>query len=74
MRLTELEAREIRASGSSQACRDDHARMSAHIHDPFIVNGEVDCDRVIEFLTEYNEFLKHPIKPAGHFVERDMKL
>lgn len=39
-----------------------------------MVNGEVECDRVIEFLTQYNEFLGHPRKERTPFTERNMKL
>jgi hypothetical protein len=38
------------------------------------VDGEVDGDRVIEFLDQYNAMLGHPVKPAAAFLETNMKL
>ncbi len=49
-------------------------RLHGTRHNPFIVDGVVDCGRVTEFLTEYNEFLNHPVKPRREFIERNMKL
>jgi hypothetical protein len=74
MLLTEPEKTELRAIKCSETYRNDNMMISATRHNPYIVNGKVDCDRVIEFLSDYNEFLKHPMKPAKHFIERNMKL
>lgn len=74
MHLTEEEIKELLAIRDSDTYRKDCMRISATRHNPFIVDDKVDCDRVIEFLSDYNEFLNHPMKPAGHFIERNMKL
>ncbi|KAF0220521.1 MAG: hypothetical protein FD174_1175 [Geobacteraceae bacterium] len=54
--------------------RADAEQLRANRHNPFIVDGKVDCARVVEFLTDYNEFLYHPMKPHRPFIEKDMKL
>lgn len=43
-------------------------------HNPFIVNGEVDMDLLLEFLTEYNRFINHEPKPFKPMIDRVMKL
>lgn len=74
MPFTEQEKTELKAFAASESMRMDSERLRATRHNPFMVNGIVDCDRVIEFLTEYNEFLNHPMKPHRKFIERNMKL
>jgi hypothetical protein len=54
--------------------RDDSERLRATRPNPFMVAGKVDCDRVMEFLTDYKEFLNHPMKPNRTFIEKEMKL
>jgi hypothetical protein len=65
---------ELRACAVSESMRADADRLSATRHNPFIINGVVDCDRVVEFLTDYNEFLGHPKKPRRPFIEKEMNL
>lgn len=74
MRLTDEEREEMLALSRSEALRRDMAYVAANRHNPLIVDGEVCPDRVVEFLTEYNEFLGHPFKPARPFIETNMKL
>jgi hypothetical protein len=74
MPLSDEEKEELRALAASGSMRADAGQLRATRHNPFIVNGEVDCDRVTEFLTAYNEFLNHPVKPRREFIERNMKL
>jgi hypothetical protein len=74
MTLTDEELTEIRALAASETMRADSDRLRETRYTPFMVNEEVDRDRVIEFLTEYNEFLNHPLKPQRPFIEKDMRL
>ncbi|HBA88752.1 MAG TPA: hypothetical protein DCZ75_12455 [Geobacter sp.] len=74
MLLSEAEREELVALSKSESLRRDMAHVAATRHNPFMVNGEVDGERYIEFLTQYNEFLNHPFKPARPFIERNMKL
>jgi hypothetical protein len=73
MRFEENEREEFRALSTSGAMRSDLAHVAQSRHDPF-GGKDVDADAVIQFLTEYNEFLNHPIRPPRRFVEKNMKL
>lgn len=75
MRLTDEERAELLELSRSQSLRDDMARVAAARHNPFIdENGAVDTDRYLDFLTQYNEFLNHALKPRQPFIEKNMKL
>jgi len=74
MQLSDEEKAELRALAASESMRRDSDILRETRFDPFMANGEVDCDRVVEFLTEYNEFLSHPVKNRRPFIEKDMKL
>ena len=36
--------------------------------------GRVDMDRLIEFVTQFNEFINHQPKPFSRMIGREMKL
>jgi hypothetical protein len=74
MRLTEAEKEELLALSRSPKLREDMARVAQSRINPFFVDGKVDADRVIDFLTQYNEFLGHPRKPFAPVIEKNMKL
>ncbi|MBJ6750398.1 hypothetical protein [Geomonas anaerohicana] len=74
MRLSEKEREELRALSKSDALRRDMAHVAATRHNPLVVDGVIDPDRVVEFLTQYNEFLNHPFKVPRPFIETNMKL
>jgi hypothetical protein len=64
----------MRTVAALESMRADSARLRAARPNPFMVGGKVDCDRVMGFLTDYNELLNHPMKPHRTFIEKDMKL
>jgi hypothetical protein len=74
MYFNEEEKSELRALAASESMRADSVRLRATRPNPFMVEGKVDCDRVMEFLTDYNEFLNHPMKPQRTIIEKNMKL
>lgn len=74
MRLSEEERAELLELSRSESLRKDMMTVAENRHNPFMVDGEVDVDRVVEFLTQYNEFLNHPRKPFRPFIEKNMKL
>ncbi len=74
MGFTEQEKGELLAVASSATMKADSLRLRDGRINPFIRDGIVDCDRVIEFLTEFNEFLGHPSNRRWSFVEKQMKL
>jgi len=71
MRLSDAEREEFKALAASESLRADMAQVAALRHDPLV---EDDAEAYIEFLTNYNEFLNHPIKPFQPFIEENMKL
>lgn len=74
MRLTEDERNELLALSKSDSLRKDMAQVKKDRHNPLLVDGEVSPERVVEFLTQYNEFLNHPMKAPRPFMEKNMKL
>jgi hypothetical protein len=74
VQISETDRIELLALSHSESLRKDMQRVAANRLNPFLVEGEVDADRVIEFLTQYNEFMGHPIKPSRPFIETNMKL
>jgi hypothetical protein len=73
-RLTEEDRAEMLALSQSESLRSDARKVADGRHNPFMVNGEVNLERVVEFLTQYNEFLNHPVKPFRPWIEKNMKL
>jgi len=74
MTLSIKEKEELVALVKSSSFKEDMQYLSAHRHNPLIVNGKVDPDRYITFVTEYNEFTNHQPKPFKPMVEKIMKL
>jgi len=74
MKFTEEEREELKNLARSSSLREDMRRLTANRHTPFIVNGQVEAERLITFLTEYNEFINHTPRPFRPIIEREMKL
>jgi hypothetical protein len=74
MPFSDREKEELRAFVVSESMHTDADLLIATRHNPFIIDRVVDCDRVVEFLTDYNEFLGHPRKPRRPFIEKEMNL
>lgn len=74
MVLSEKVKDELRSLAKSSSLRDDMRRVALNRHNPIIVNGEVDMDRLLEFLDQYNAFVNHEPKPFKPMIERVMKL
>ena len=72
--LSENEKKEMLRLSMSSSLREDAAYLTAHRHNPLIINGKIDMDRLIEFLTGYNEFINHKPKPFKPMLDRVMKL
>lgn len=41
---------------------------------PIKVFGEVDIDRLLTFLTQYNRFINHTPRPFRRIIDKDMRL
>lgn len=72
--ISEQERKELLQLAESASLRRDMDYLSSHRHNPVIVNGAFDMDRLIEFLTQFNEFINHQPKPFCPMIEKDMKL
>jgi hypothetical protein len=72
--LTEEERRELKELAASPVLREDLQTLSRLRARHFIVDGRVDLDRVMAFLTEFNEMIHHQPKPFKKILDHDMKL
>lgn len=61
--LSEDEKREILELSKSSELKRDMEMVVKNRQNSFIINGEVDIDKFITFLTEYNYFINHTFKP-----------
>jgi hypothetical protein len=74
MTLSKKEREELVALAKSSSLKKDIQYLAAHRHNPLIVDGKVDLDRYITFVTEYNEFINHQPKPFKPIIEKIMKI
>lgn len=72
--LSKEEKAELKNLAESSELQEDMRKLSRRRHNPFIVNGEVDVDRLLTFLTEYNRFINHTPKPFRRIIDKDMRL
>ncbi len=68
------EKKELLRLAESSSMKEDMRHLSATRHNPAMINGKVSIDRLITFLSEYNEFINHEPKPFKPIINRDMKL
>lgn len=45
-----------------------------NMYNPFIVDGKIDTDKVLEFLCQFNEFINHSRRPFTPIITFDLKL
>lgn len=68
------EKEELLRLADSSSMREDMRYLSAHRHNPVIVDGQVSMDRLLDFLNGFNEFINHEPKPFKPMLDRDMRL
>ncbi|BCB96598.1 hypothetical protein JZK55_15200 [Dissulfurispira thermophila] len=73
-KLSNQEKAELLKLASSTSMREDMRYISNHRHNPVMIDGNIDLDRLIEFLTQFNEFMNHKPKPFKPIIDRDMRL
>ena len=73
-KISEQEKQELLRLAGSSSLREDMECLSSHRHNPVFANGMVDMDRLIEFLTQLNEFINHQPKPFRPMTDKEMKL
>ncbi|MBI5639742.1 MAG: hypothetical protein HZA17_04885 [Nitrospirae bacterium] len=72
--LSEDEKKEMLRLAGSLSLKEDMEYLSSHRHNPAIKDGKIDMDRLLEFLTEFNEFINHQPKPFRKIIDEDMRL
>jgi hypothetical protein len=72
--LSESEREELLRVARSSALKEDMEYVAAHGFNPAMVGGEVDMDRLIEFLDGFNEFINHEPKPFKPMIDKYMRL
>jgi hypothetical protein len=72
MTLSIKEQEEFLRLSQSSSLKADMRYIAAHRHNPLLVDGTVDLDRLIAFLTEYNEFINHQPKPFKPMIDKIM--
>ena len=65
--INKKEKKEWLTVSTSQAFKEDMRYLKENRHNPFIKDGEIDIDTLMEFLTITNEFYNHPQKPFKPF-------
>ena len=73
-KISEREKLELLRLAGSLSLKEDMRYLSSHRHNPVLANGMVDMDRLIEFLTQFNEFINHEPKPFRPIIDKEMKL
>lgn len=74
MRLSKEEKAELKNLADSSKLQEDMRKVRSARHNPFIVDNQVDIDRLLTFLVEYNYFINHTLKPFRKIIDRDMRL
>jgi len=72
--IDEREKAELLRLADSLSLKEDMRYVSAHRHNPLIVDGQVSIDRLLDFLNGFNEFINHEPKPFKPMIDRDMRL
>lgn len=73
-KLSNKEKEELRQVAASALFRKDMQYLSDNRFNPLTDGQNIDMDRLLVFLTEYNEFINHSPKPFKPIIDRIMKL
>jgi len=73
-KLSKKEKEELQRVAASVLFRKDMQHLSANRFNPLIEGQTINMDRLLIFLTEYNEFINHTPKPFKPIIDRIMKL
>jgi hypothetical protein len=72
--LSDAEKKELLDLAASAELREDMRLLRHNRHKLLREDGQVDVDKWIEFLTQYNAFINHEPRPFALMIERDMKM
>jgi hypothetical protein len=73
-KLSKKEKEEMQRVAASALLKKDMLYLSDNRFNPLIGGHEINMDRLLIFLTEYNEFINHSPKPFKPIIDRIMKL
>jgi len=73
-KLSEEEKKELREFVCSISFKTDLRKLRETRYNPFIVEGKMNIDRFIIFLSEYNYFINHTLKPFRKIKDKKNKL
>jgi len=73
-KISKKEKEELQRVAASALMRKDMQHLSANRFNFFIEGQTINMDRLLIFLTEYNEFINHSPKPFKPIIDRIMKL
>ena len=65
---------ELRILSHSSSLKQDMDAVACSRHNPFIKAGRVDIDAYIAFVSDFNEFINHELKPFVPIQDHDMRL
>ena len=72
--LSQQDKRELLEMSRSRRLREDFRKISENRYNPFLINGVVDLNRFVSFITDYNEFINHARRPFRKIIAKDMRL
>ena len=73
-KISKKEKKELRQGADSALLRKDMQYLADKRFNPLIEGQNINMDRLLVFLTEYNEFINHAPKPFRPIIDRIMKL
>ncbi len=74
MDISKKSRKELVRTSKSRSLKRDMREISLNSSNQFLKDGKPDADAYIEFVTEFNEFINHTLKPFRAMIEKDLKL
>ena len=74
MGLNSNEKKDLKDSALSESLRQDMEAIAKSRHDPFNSEGKVNVDKLIDFLTIFNEFSNNSGYSFRRIIDSNMKL
>lgn len=73
-RLTKEDKRDLLEMARSKNLCEDFRIIAENRYNPFLENGDINLDKFINFLNDYNEFINHKMRPFRKIIDKDMRL
>lgn len=72
--LSSEQKEELLVTARSSKLKKDLEQVSKKRYNPFVINGQIDIDRYLTFLNEYNLFVDHRPRPFRKIIAKDIRL